>query len=176
MKPSLTKKSFLRTVAPSDPLLPLLSLLLICVPLLLGRVSFSDLRITEGFVAPRELAAAVPSVPANALFFHVTLGNAGNLTELVEEATGKRISRLKLPPGKTSGPLLRTEFRRLQRKYEQLDTVFLRTDASVPYDTFVTVLAAFQAPSPDRAPPLYRPPQVVLIPSDEAKYSAGATP
>lgn len=168
MKFSSANKPYLRRPPGGEPFVPVLSLLLLGIPLLLGRISFSDLRLAQGLIPPKDPAAVAPVVPRGALFFHVTLGTSDHLTELVEEATGKRLSRLRLPSGAASPSLLRTEFRRLQRKHEGLDTVFLKTGSTVPYEMFVSVLAAFESPSLDRAPPIYRPPQVVLVPGEES--------
>lgn len=165
MKGFTSKKSFLRLPEGGDPLLPILSLMLLILPILIGHISFGDLRMAEVLVAPRSPSSgnAVPRAvaPSDSVLFHLTLGTGDHLTELVEEATGKRLSRLRLAAGKLAPDQLRTELTRLQRKYAKLDTVLIQTAADVPYESFVEILGALQAPSPG-APP---PPQIVLLPS-----------
>lgn len=167
MKPFTSNKSFLRKAEGGDPLLPILSLMLLILPILIGHISFADLRLAEALVTPRSPAGGstggASAVPNDSVLFHLTLGNPDHLTELVEESTGRRLSRSRVPSGKAAPAFVRMELTRLQRQYAKLDTVLIRTARDLPYESFVEVLAALQAPSPDSASPA---PQIVLLPSE----------
>lgn len=165
MKPSATKKKYLRFAEGVDPLLPVLSLMLLLLPILIGHVSFSNLRVAEVEVPPgRGTASAGAGEKNGALFFFVRLGAGAHLTNLVEEDTGRNLSSLQLPSDGTAPSLVKTEFRRLQRKYAGLDTVWVQSRPDVSYESFIGIIASLQAPVPDSVPP-YLPPRLVVIPS-----------
>lgn len=162
MKPALSHKSFSPHPESGDPLLPLLSLLLLILPILIGHVSFADITLAEVTVPQRTVAGTAPrSGPVT--LFHVQLGVMENLTELVEESTGRRLSRLMLTSDRSAPSLVRTEFFRLRRNRPDLDVVLVEAQPDVPYESFVAMLTALQAPPTDGSP--YREPQVIVVPS-----------
>lgn len=168
MKPSHARK-FVRPPQEPDTLLPVLSLMLILIPVLIGKMTFSQLRITEVEVPDRTGAAALnpetrPPAGDAVVVAYLSLGLAEHLTEAVEEKTGERLSRLRLFTGDGAPALIRTELRRLQKRYRTLDTVLVTAAPSLPYEKVIAILAALQGDLSEPGMNL-RPLRVVLLPS-----------
>ncbi len=134
MRAFTSKKRYLRRPEKAEAFLPVASLMFLLLAVLIGKKAFTESRTGASF----------PS--RDSVIFHVTLSGHDHLAELVEEATGRRLSSLHLIPGPTAPGLLGQELKRVQRKYASLEAVLVKPGPDLSSDELNALVGALQVP------------------------------
>lgn len=121
-----------------DTLLPILSLLLILIPLLVANLGFNHLR-TLAVQVPALSAGTSPSTAPGKRILYLTLTRARFQSEWVDESTGDVITRSSFRP--SMGPLLKL---RKQAQEANVGGILISAAPYLPYQALISALEPFQ--------------------------------
>ncbi len=146
-------------------LLPIMSLLVILIPLLIGNVAFFHLRSIE--VNSPSVSTNEPVIPSGEtnkdrqVVIQLSVSVQKYSFELIDEDTGEPISKLEIPTD--GGKEIKTISQKLfnvKKTYPKLDTILVSVEKNVKYKTLVTILDKCKTPNGTQVEPF----KLVIIP------------
>lgn len=146
-----------------NALLPILSLMLILIPVLLGNIAFVHLgRLDVVIPTPSKAGRTVPKFYPGTVnvVYYLTLKPLESLAQLVEESTGKVITESKFRTDPLSLKQVQQDMISMQKGHPSLNTIFITAEENVRFDQILAVIESCHAFQRTAAIPL----EVVLLP------------
>lgn len=153
-------------------LMPIMSLMVILIPLLIGNIAFFHLKAIEVNV-PGNAAAAPEQAPSKAtqkVIAHLTVDAENLLLNLVDENSGKVVETFTMRVKNEGLPALSRKLAAMRSEYQRLDLLMVSADKAVKYDKLMAVLNFATQPearATDVSVAKRSPFNVVLVPKEE---------
>lgn len=136
-----------KAVAPEiDTMLPIMALMLILIPMLVGNIAFFHLNSIEVSTpgVSNEPDMPLPPPPKadkdRVVMLQLHVSKSTYLLELIDEDSGEPIFALNMAPGKKSLVKLQKTVAKTRQQFPKLDTVLITVEDDVPYEGMVHVL------------------------------------
>jgi len=153
-------------------LMPIMSLMVILIPLLIGNIAFFHLKAIEVNVPGNSSAAPAqaPSKATQKVIAHLTVDAESLLLNLVDENSGKVVETFTMRIKNDGLPALSRKLAAMRGEYQRLDLLMVSADKAVKYDKLMSVLNYATQPegrATDVAVAKKNPFNVVLVPKEE---------
>jgi len=130
----------------SSTMMPIMSLLIILIPLLISNIAFFHFRTIEVNTPSISSEPFEPDVPIaqkskeRRVILQLSINVQRSLFELIDEDTGDVIATLLIKPKARDLASLETKLLNVKRTYPKLDTVLVSVEENVRYKNLVSVL------------------------------------
>lgn len=140
-------------------LLPILSLMMLLIPLLIGKTAFFDLVSLEVELPNIRPSSEVPD-SERAVLLRMTVNPEAEVVEIIDEESGIIVNSMSYPQSAHGFELIARSLATFKAKYPKLDTAAVVVDPAAPYRRLVAALQSFSTKNPNE-PAL----KVVVIPN-----------
>ncbi|MCB0405913.1 MAG: biopolymer transporter ExbD [Bdellovibrionales bacterium] len=130
-------------------LLPILSLMMLLIPLLIGKTAFFDLVSLEAELPNIRPASEVPDSQRSVLL-RMTVNPEAEVVEIIDEQSGIIVSSMNYPQSEHGLELLARSLASFKSKYPRLDTAAVVVDPAAPYKRLVAALQSFSTSSAEK--------------------------
>ena len=131
--------------AETTSLMPILSLMLILIPILVGNIAFSSLRAFRGQVPDQSVRneQSSPLSKDTKPIFLIRLEAAQLRLTVIDESTGVTIEENLLDRNSTQKELS-DSIKGLVGTYQESDTVLIKAERKTPYTTLISTISTFE--------------------------------
>lgn len=123
-------------------LLPILSLMMILIPLLIGKTAFFDLVSLEVEIPNIRPASEVPDSQRTVLL-RLTVNPFDQVIEIIDEESGVILNSMNYPTTDHGSELMANSLANYRSRYPRLDTAVVAVDATAKYKRLVDALQSF---------------------------------
>lgn len=154
----------------SSTMMPIMSLLVILIPLLIGNIAFfhfKSIEVTTPSLSSDPIEPEVPDAEKNKernVILQLSMKVEQYAFDLIDEDTGDVISTLFIRPRKKDIKTIRTKLLNVKRTFPKLNTILVSVEEDVRYSGLVAVLDQCKFLPPEEGEEPVKSLKLVLIP------------